>query len=142
MNIEYITKDEAETIKVADNFATSLKKGSVVALIGELGSGKTVFAKGVARALGVKEKVTSPTFTIIHEYDGYIPMYHMDLFRINTETEMRDIGIEDYFFGDGICLVEWAEKLGELFPNNAFRVRLEHFGPTCRKIEIERPDSG
>ena len=139
--MKYITKDETETLEVAGMLARTLKAGTVVALMGELGAGKTVFTKGVARALGVEEKVTSPSFKLINEYHGAVPLYHMDLFRINNVQEILDIGVEDYFFSNGICIVEWAEKLKELFPQDAICITMKHLGNTHREIEIERPDT-
>ena len=136
---KHITKNETETCEVAAPFAWTLNPGAVIALIGELGSGKTVFVKGLAKALGFKEQVTSPTFTLIHEYYGTVPLYHMDLFRVNSVQEMLDIGIEDYFYDNGICLVEWAEKLGMLLPKDTIRVTIRHLGDTRREINIERP---
>ena len=151
--MKYISKDEAGTLEIASAFAVTLNPGSVVALIGELGTGKSVFARGVARGLGIKETITSPTFTLIHEYNiqnpelvihnpqfrGSINLYHMDLYRTNNVQEIYNIGVEDYFYGDGICLVEWAEKLGELFPKDAINVTIKHLGGIRREIEIERP---
>lgn len=136
---KYISENEEETHKAAAAFAEFLIPGSVVMLIGKLGTGKTVFVKGAALALGVIEHVTSPTFTLIHEYNGTIPIYHMDLYRINSLQELRDIGIEDYFDSGGICFVEWGEKLGEFVPEDAILVTLKHLGDTHREIVIERP---
>ena len=157
--MKYITTDETGTLEVAHSFAGSLNPGVVVALIGALGTGKTVFARGVAQAFGVKERITSPTFTLIHEYQiqgskfkvqgskfkvqslqkrGYIPLYHIDLYRMNSVREMQDIGMEDYLYSDGISLVEWAEKLGELFPEDAICVTIKHLGDDRREIEIEK----
>ena len=149
--MKYITTDEAGTLEVAHSFAGSLKPGAVVALIGALGTGKTVFARGVAKAFGVKEWITSPTFTLIHEYQiqnskfkiqssqkrNYIPLYHMDLYRINNIREMQNIGIDDYLYSDGISLVEWAEKLGEFLPEDAIYVTIKHLGDDRREILIE-----
>ncbi len=95
---KYSTEDVNGTLKVAASFAGTLDRGAVVALTGELGTGKTVFTKGVAQALGVKEKVTSPSFTLINEYHGDIDIYHMDFYRLNSIKEILDIGVEDYFF--------------------------------------------
>jgi len=139
--MKYITKDEEGTLEVAGMLARTLRPGAVVALIGELGTGKTVFARGVARALGIGEKVTSPSFTLIHEYHGSIPLYHMDLFRMNSVEEMLNIGIEDYFSCDGICIIEWAEKMKELFPQDAVCVTLKHLGNTHREIDIDWPNT-
>ena len=140
IRMKIITENEKETLELAAAFAGTLETGNVVALFGELGSGKTVFARGIARALGITEKITSPTFILINEFHGSIPLYHMDLYRMDSIQEIQDIGVEDYFYGDGICVVEWAEKLGELYPENAIRVRLKHLGDTNREIEIERQD--
>lgn len=136
----HMSRSENETIKIAHTFAQSLVPGSVVALSGELGTGKTVFARGVAGYLGVKQQVTSPTFTLINEYSGAIPLYHMDLYRLNTLPEIEDIGVEDYFYGDGICLVEWAEKLERLLPEHAVIISVKQVDNNSREIRIERPE--
>jgi tRNA threonylcarbamoyladenosine biosynthesis protein TsaE len=133
-----ITAGERETLDVASSFAGTLVPGDVVALTGDLGAGKTVFARGVARTFGVTAEVTSPTFTLIHEYHCSPPLYHMDLYRMDSIDEIRNIGVEDYFYGDGVCLVEWAEKLGELYPAEAIKVEIKHLGGDRREITIER----
>lgn len=137
-----ISTGEAETLEIAAAFARSLVPGTVVALYGDLGAGKTVFVRGVADALGVREAVTSPTFTLIHEYRGTLPLYHMDLYRLNTPREIMEIGVEEYFYGDGVCLVEWAEKLGELLPEDAVRITIRHRDATRREITIVTPGPG
>jgi len=136
----FFTADESETLGLARAFAETLGPGSVVALTGELGTGKTVFARGIAGYLGVSRTVTSPTFTLINEYGGGIPLYHMDLYRLNNRREMEDIGIEDYLYGDGIWLVEWAEKLENLMPRGAVRIFFRQISGDRREIVIERPD--
>lgn len=138
----HFSRSEAETLAIAAEFAATLRPGDVVALTGDLGAGKTVFTRGVAAALGVTGEVTSPTFTLIQEYRGGIPLYHMDLYRLNSEREILDIGVEEYFYGDGICLVEWAEKLGGLLPADAIRVTIRHVDRQSREITIERPSDG
>jgi tRNA threonylcarbamoyladenosine biosynthesis protein TsaE len=138
MRERFVSRSESETLSIAGAFAKTLLPGTVVALTGELGSGKTVFARGVAGSLGVHEQVTSPTFTLINEYCGEIPLYHMDLYRLNTKREIENIGVDDYFFGNGICLVEWAEKLGDLIPPHAVSVLLRQITPEQREIIIER----
>jgi len=135
----YTTYGEEETKNIAFDLAKGLKSGDVIALTGDLGAGKTVFTGGVAEALGVKERVTSPTFTLIHEYQGIIPLFHMDLYRMETLKEIEDIGVEDYLYGNGISLVEWAEKLEHLLPQKYISVKIEHLGGNTRKITIERP---
>ncbi len=135
---KYKTTSEAETLQRAEEFARSLKPGDVVALSGELGAGKTVFARGIARAFGVANEVASPTFTLINEYRGAYTLRHMDFYRLNNPREILDIGVEDYFYDDGICLVEWPEKLGNLFPSDAIRVNIRHNGEDSREISIMR----
>lgn len=138
MRKRHLSRSETETLSTASRFAATLRAGDIVALTGELGAGKTVFVRGVAAALGIPGPVTSPTFTLIHEYPGAVPVYHMDLYRLNSPREILDIGVEDYFYGSGICLVEWAEKLGDLLPSGAIRVTIRHHGEHSREITIER----
>ena len=138
MTEKFETKDETGTLKIAYSFGKSLQPGIVVALIGELGTGKTVFARGVAHALGVKEKIISPSFTLINEYHGHIPVYHMDFYRLNSVKEILDIGVEDYFYSHSICLVEWAEKMGDMFPEKSIKVMIKHIKNSHRDISIER----
>ncbi len=138
---KYSTTDVVGTLDVAASFAKTLGPGAIVALTGELGTGKTVFTQGVAHALGIKEKVTSPSFTLINEYHGDIAMFHMDFYRLNSIKEILDIGVEDYFFDNNICLVEWAEKMGDLLPDTTIRIVIRHIKKNCREITIERPES-
>lgn len=105
-----------ETDKIGYKIGKLLEKGDIVCLAGDLGAGKTTLTKSIARGLGIDEEVTSPTFTIINEYDGRVPVYHFDVYRIMNIDEMYDIGYEEYFYGDGICIVEWASQIRELIP--------------------------
>lgn len=117
---EIYTYSEQETFDLAKNMASDARPRLVVCLKGDLGSGKTVFAKGYARGLGITHTVTSPSFTLIHEYmDGRIPFYHFDIYRISSIEEMYMLGYEEYFYGDGVCLIEWAEKISEIIPEDA-----------------------
>jgi len=100
------------------------KAGSVISLRGSLGAGKTVFAKGVARSLGIEEAIVSPTFTLVQEYDGRLPMYHMDLYRITSEDDFQMIGGEDMLYSDGVCLIEWSEVIDALLPKNTLFVTI------------------
>lgn len=100
------------------------KSGSVISLRGSLGAGKTVFAKGVARSLGIEEAIVSPTFTLVQEYDGRLPLYHMDLYRITSEDDFQMIGGEDMLYSDGVCLIEWSEVIDSLLPKNTLFVTI------------------
>lgn len=136
------SNSEAETLAIAREFARSLTPGTVVSLSGELGAGKTVFARGICEALGASGEVTSPTFTLIHEHRtaGGLVIYHMDFYRLGNPKEILDIGVEDLLYGNGICLVEWAENMGELFPDTAVQILIEHGGGQKRIITISTPE--
>lgn len=114
-----------ETKSIAYNLALNSKKGDIYCLSGDLGVGKTVFAKGFAKGLKIETDITSPTFTIINIYEGTLPLYHFDVYRINNEHEMEDTGYEEYFYGEGVCLVEWAEIVRGLIPKNAIWITIE-----------------
>ena len=115
-----------ETFAVGMRFGQQARPGDVCILTGDLGVGKTVFTQGVAAGLGINEPVVSPTFTIVQPYEsGRLPFYHFDVYRIGDLEEMDEIGYEDYFFGDGICMIEWAELIEELLPERRFEVRIE-----------------
>jgi len=135
-----LTNSESETLDVARSLGKTLSAGVVVALTGDLGAGKTVFAQGIAESLDIREQITSPTFTLINEYRGRLLLYHMDLYRLDSTREIEDIGIVDYLYGDGVCVIEWAEKLRELMPSNTIAVSLRPSGKTHREIQIERND--
>lgn len=139
---EMITNNEAETFELGRRIAEGAKPGELYCLDGDLGAGKTVFAKGFAAGLGITEPVTSPTFTIIKEYDdGRIPLYHFDVYRIGDPTEMDALGYEEYFFGDGVCLVEWSRLIEELIPETAVHIVIERDltkGADYRTISIDR----
>ena len=115
-----------ETHEIAKRFGREAERGAVYALMGDLGVGKTVFSKGFAEGLGVMETVVSPTFTILREYrSGRLPMYHFDVYRIEEPEEMNEIGYREYFYGDGVSLIEWADQVPELIPENAVRITIE-----------------
>jgi tRNA threonylcarbamoyladenosine biosynthesis protein TsaE len=120
-------KDEAETKALGLELAASAKPGTVIALIGDLGTGKTTLTKAIAAGLGVTESVTSPTFTIIKEYgSGRLPLYHFDAYRIGDPEEMYALGFEEYFYGKGVTVVEWADLVAELLPRDAIVIRLAY----------------
>ncbi|RMH71410.1 MAG: tRNA (adenosine(37)-N6)-threonylcarbamoyltransferase complex ATPase subunit type 1 TsaE [Gemmatimonadetes bacterium] len=121
-----ITHSPAETHQWGRQFAKSLVPGTVVALYGELGAGKTHLTQGICAAFNVTEPVTSPTFTLINEYQGDLPIYHFDCYRIHSTWELIDMGAEEYFEGEGICLVEWAERVADILPPDTQHIRLEY----------------
>ena len=135
------THDPEETFEVGRKIGMNAKPGQIYTLTGDLGVGKTVFTQGVAAGLGITEPVNSPTFTIIQEYeDGRLPFYHFDVYRIGDLEEMEEIGYDDYFFGQGICLIEWAELIEEILPEKRIEVTIEkdlEKGFEYSKIPIE-----
>ncbi|HIV35360.1 MAG TPA: tRNA (adenosine(37)-N6)-threonylcarbamoyltransferase complex ATPase subunit type 1 TsaE [Candidatus Blautia intestinigallinarum] len=137
----YETNSAKETHELGKRIGSNAKKGQIYTLEGDLGVGKTVFTQGVADGLGIKEPISSPTFTIIQEYqEGRLPFYHFDVYRIGDVEEMEEIGYDDYFFGDGICLIEWANLIEEILPENVITVKIEkdlEKGFDYRKITIE-----
>lgn len=137
----YESLSEKDTLEFGKKLGADAKPGQIVCIDGDLGVGKTVFTKGFAEGLGVKDDVVSPTFTIIQEYtDGNIPMYHFDVYRIGHPDEMYDIGYEEYFYGDGVCLIEWSSRIEELLPEESIHINIEkdlEKGFDYRKITVE-----
>lgn len=130
-----ISKSVEETIGAGYEFGKQLKPGDVVCLTGDLGAGKTHFVKGVASYFGIKpEKVSSPTYTLIHEYTGELPVYHFDCYRLKSEEEAIEIGAEEYFYGEGVCLIEWPEKIGSLIPEEAIWIQISHLPDQKREL--------
>ncbi len=118
-----VTHNGSETIEAGKIFAKKLIPGNVVALFGDLGSGKTRFAKGISRGLGLNENVTSPTFTIVNEHiGGRLPLYHFDFYRLRSISELDEIGFDEYIFGNGVCVLEWADMVREKLPSKRFDV--------------------
>ena len=139
------TYSPEETLKIAERFGREAERGAVFMLVGDLGVGKTVFCKGFAKGLDVPETVVSPTFTILREYhSGRLPLYHFDTYRIEEPEEMNEIGYREYFYGDGVSLVEWADRIPELIPESAVRITIEKDplkGSGYRKITATWPES-
>jgi len=133
-----ITHSPTDTIKLGEKLARRLKKGDIVALYGELGSGKTTFTKGVGKGLGVKNarRINSPTFVLIKEYDARIPVYHLDLYRLDNLQDIEHIAVEEYIYGDGVTIIEWAEKLECLLPKKHIAVKFRIKGENEREISI------
>lgn len=122
-----ILKNEEETRAFGLELGASLRKGDIVALIGDLGTGKTALTKYIAEGLGIRETITSPTFTIVQEYrQGRLPLYHFDVYRIGDPEEMYELGYEEYFYGDGVCVIEWADLIEELLPEYTKTIRIEY----------------
>ena len=131
----FVSHSEEETLRFAQGFAKSLQAGDTVLLMGEMGAGKTILAKGIAKGLGIKSEVTSPTYAYINSYeDGRLPLYHFDCYRVPSEDYARALGFGEYFFMGGVCLVEWSENIPSLLPDNAKRVEIKK---TASGREIE-----
>lgn len=135
------TYSAQETFELGKKIGESVRPGQVYTLIGDLGVGKTVFTQGLAQGLGITEPVNSPTFTIVQIYEeGRMPFYHFDVYRIGDVEEMEEIGYEDCFYGEGVCLIEWANLIEEILPQNYIRITIEknpEKGFDYRKITIE-----
>jgi len=125
----YRTQQVEDTQRIAAALGHLLQPGDVLTLAGDLGAGKTTFTQGLARGLGITEPVSSPTFTIIKEYDdGRLPLYHMDIYRLGNAALQEDLGYDEYFYGDGVSVVEWAEFLTELLPEDRLELTIRHAG--------------
>ena len=137
---EYESFSYDDTQAIAKEIADTLKGGEFIAMYGDLGAGKTAFVQGLAKALGITNHVTSPTFTIVNEYEGRLPLYHFDVYRIADPDEMYEIGYDDYIDSDGVCVVEWAELIEDLFPDKYYKLTIlkdEEKGFDYRKIILE-----
>lgn len=137
---EVETNSAEETRGFGEKLGRELGPGDVVALLGDLGSGKTCLIQGVCRGLGVQGVVNSPSYTIINEYMGRCPVYHLDFYRLHGREDLLALGYEEYFYGEGVCLIEWAEKAADLLPPQRFEVSLERGMGTRRRITIRRVD--
>jgi len=134
----FVSRSEAETLRAGRELAAALGPGDVVLLEGDLGMGKTCFARGVAMGLGVlHDEVRSPTFTLINPYRGRLPVHHLDLYRIEKESDLDELGLEEILEGDGVAIVEWAERLGRYRPGRCLRVRITDLGGSERRITID-----
>lgn len=121
--MEHVTNSPSETEALGESLAGQLEPGTVIAFTGDLGAGKTAFVRGLARGLGVRERVTSPTFTIVNEYEGgRLPLFHFDMYRLGSADELFDIGWEDYLARRGVCAVEWSENVSDALDNDCLRV--------------------
>jgi tRNA threonylcarbamoyladenosine biosynthesis protein TsaE len=136
---QLVSRSAEETRRVGERLGGRLGPGDVVACIGELGAGKTCFIQGLARGLGVTADVTSPTFVLVNEYGGRLPVHHLDAYRTESLTELADIGIEEMLHGDGVTVIEWADKILPLLPPHAIIVTITGLGDEPRQIAVEGP---
>lgn len=132
---ERITKSEEETQQLAYHLAKLLLPGNVITLEGDLGAGKTAFTKGLAKGLGIKDTVSSPTFTIVKEYEGRLPLYHLDVYRLENLDE--DIGFVEYFYGDGVSVVEWAQFIEDYLPEERLAIKIQYVENESRKLTFK-----
>jgi tRNA threonylcarbamoyladenosine biosynthesis protein TsaE len=133
---------EAETCRLGRALADMVEPGVVIGLIGQLGAGKTRLVRAIAESLGVDPgAISSPTFVLIHEYEGRVPVYHFDAYRLNSPAAFEDLGVADYWDGGGVCLVEWADRVRNLLPESCWTITLTLTGPTSRSARIELPPS-
>ncbi|MFB3925746.1 MAG: tRNA (adenosine(37)-N6)-threonylcarbamoyltransferase complex ATPase subunit type 1 TsaE [Syntrophales bacterium] len=138
IDLHLISESPEETLRIGRIVGENLKGGDIVALIGELGSGKTCLTQGIARGAGVSERyqITSPTFTLVNEYPGRIPFVHLDIYRLSGSRDLVEMGYEDYFYGGSVVVIEWAEKIGDLLPGETIYINLEYLDENRRKILI------
>lgn len=136
--LEMITHSPEETMRLGEKLGEFSKPGDVYALYGELGAGKTHIVKGISKGAGFPhtQDVTSPTFVLVHEYAGRMPIYHIDAYRLGGADELEDLGAEEFFFGEGMCLIEWADRVEDCLPAARLDIFMEHAGPESRKIRI------
>jgi tRNA threonylcarbamoyladenosine biosynthesis protein TsaE len=135
-DMQIVSRSADATARAGKSLAGSLKAGDIVCLYGDLGTGKTVLAAGIGAGLGVKECVISPTFVFMRCHRGRLPLYHYDLYRVGAPGEIAALGYEEFLFSDGVCVIEWAERLGYLAPAERLEVRLEHAGGDRRRLRL------
>jgi len=135
-----IVESAAAMVDLGFEMGSTLKAGDVLAFQAPLGAGKTTLTKGIGKALGVQEEITSPTFTIISEYEGRIPLFHMDFYRIDDEEELELLGVEEFFYGSGVCVVEWSGIAAPLLPLHAVKIIIELKENGARLVSLEEPE--
>lgn len=136
--MEYISNSLRDTEKLGKIIASKLVGGEVIVLSGDLGAGKTTFTKGLCKALKISENITSPTFTLMNIYEsGRLNLYHFDMYRIEDESEAVELGLNEYFYGKGVCVIEWAENIKNLLPKNYIKITISKLGEMERKFLIE-----
>ena len=135
--LTFFTHSADETTALGYKIGKKLKKGDIIAMQGTLAAGKTTITKGIAQALDISEEITSPTFCLISEYYGKMPLYHMDVYRLNGTEDFINLGVDDMLYGDGVCIIEWSEKIMDELPKNTIILRILPQDDNSRKIEIE-----
>lgn len=135
--ITFTTASAEETVELGKKIGSFLKKGDIIAMQGTLGAGKTTITKGIAQALGINETITSPTFCLISEYEGKMPLYHMDVYRLDGAEDFANLGTEDMLYGEGVSIIEWSEKIMEELPHKTIILKLEPHDDGARTITIE-----
>jgi tRNA threonylcarbamoyladenosine biosynthesis protein TsaE len=140
MKETFQTQSPEETQSIGKQIGGNLQAGDIIALIGELGAGKTCLTQGIARGIGIAshEVVNSPSYTLINEYAGNIPIYHIDLYRLEHHGEIVDLGLDEYLEGSGICIIEWADRMAELLPAKHIQITMTWTGESTRRIELQR----
>jgi tRNA threonylcarbamoyladenosine biosynthesis protein TsaE len=135
--LQFVSDNEADTIRLGEALAAAFQPGCVVALLGNLGAGKTRLVQAIANALGIdREDVTSPTFVLIQEYDGNLPIFHFDAYRLRDSDQFLELGADELMASQGICLIEWAERVGDVLPDDLLRIEIEIEGPTRRLFRL------
>lgn len=138
MRLTFHTKSPEETIQLGEKIGNCLKGGEIFAMQGTLAAGKTTITKGIAKALNIKEDITSPTFCLISEYEGKLPLYHMDVYRLEGGEDFIDLGVEDLIYGKGVSIIEWSEKVMEELPSSTIIIKMEAIeGTSERNITIQ-----
>ena len=135
--LTFFTHSADETTALGYKIGKKLKKGDIIAMQGTLAAGKTTITKGIAQALEISEEITSPTFCLISEYSGKMPLYHMDVYRLDGTEDFINLGVDDMLYGDGVCIIEWSEKIMDELPKNTIILRILPQDDNSRKIEIE-----
>lgn len=134
--LEFTTKTSEETIELGFKIGKKLKKGNIIAMQGTLAAGKTTITKGIAKALEITDTITSPTFCLISEYYGKMPLYHMDVYRLEGSEDFENLGTEDMLYGDGVCIIEWSEKIMDSLPKETIIINIQPKDDGSRKIQI------
>ncbi len=141
MKSEFISNSAEETAAIAFKMGAKAQKGDVYAMYGDLGTGKTLFAKNFALGMGIDDEITSPTFTLLEEYSAAVPFYHFDLYRVEKSSELDFLCFEEYWEGGGVSVIEWAERAEGRLPENTVKISITYIDSSRRKFQIEHPDN-